>query len=73
MLLAAVITICIIASVWYLGGCKAAGSDTRWRERQWIEQRKKEEKEFDGWKYCEDDCYMCDYQGSCRRSAMRKL
>jgi hypothetical protein len=72
MLLAAIGTIYIVFIVVILALCKAAGQADIWEEK-WIEQRKLEEKEFDGWKYCEDDCYQCDYQDLCKKSAMREL
>lgn len=71
MLKAAVITICIVVSVWYLAGCKAAGKDTRWRERQWIKKRKKEEKE--PWKYCDDQCIWCEFKKRCERSEAKEV
>lgn len=42
MLLAAVLTIYIVALVFVLALCKAAGQASE-KERQWIEQRKLEE------------------------------
>lgn len=28
--------------------------------------------EFQGYKYCDEDCYMCDYQIRCQRTAMKE-
>lgn len=67
-MLAAVLTICIVVGIWFLAACKAAGKDVK--QMQWIEQRKKEEKE--PWKYCDDECLHCEQKNKCERSEAKE-
>lgn len=39
-------------------------------QRKAIEFNKQEE--FDGYKWCDDDCYMCNDQGRCEKSVKKE-
>ena len=61
--------IVILVLVWVtgtvvLGLCEAASRADRWEEEH--------REEFDGYKWCEDDCYICNNQGRCERAAKKE-
>jgi hypothetical protein len=68
-MLAALLTIYIVALVFTLALCRAAGQADE-KERQWIEQRRKEEKEL--WKYCDDECLHCEIKNRCDKSEAKE-
>jgi len=72
MLIAGIGTV-IIASLVIFSWFVAAGKD-KYKD-EWIIQRKKEEKQIDinfkGHLQCDDDCYMCNDQGRCQRTAIK--
>lgn len=69
MLVAAVITIYIVFFIISLALCKAAGEADE-KQKQWIEQREKEEQE--AYKWCDDDCLHCEQNDWCKFSEVKK-
>lgn len=68
MLLAALLVFIIVAVIWYIAACKAAGKKDRWEEK-WIEQRKAEASKNYVW--CDDECLYCNENQLCKFSEVR--
>lgn len=68
-MLAVVITISMVAFVFALALCKAAGDADRWEEK-WIEQRKHDTSI--NYKWCDDDCLRCLENDWCKFSEVKK-
>lgn len=63
-LIVILILIWVVGTV-ILGLCEDAGNGAR-MEEEIIE------KEFISYKWCDDDCYMCDNQGMCERAITKE-
>jgi len=62
ILLVVLIMVIILMLVFTYSWCKISSEQSRLEE---IDET------FNGYKYCDDDCYMCNDQGRCQRSAIK--
>ena len=62
ILLVVLIMVIILMLVFTYSWCKISSEQSRLEEI---------DINFDGYKYCDDDCYMCDLQIKCQKSAIK--
>lgn len=55
----------------FINGIIGSNEKTKELQRRAIEFNRQEE-EFEGYKWCDDDCYMCNEQGRCQRAVRKK-